>query len=123
MRHDRHRAAVGGHRDVCEHVSRPTGEPGRHTPALSCGIVVEQPSATPAKGPEPYRFPRDGRSLQSWSSVEDRLRNARFYWLATQHPSGHPHVRPLWGVWVDRALYFDGHPATRWSRNIALSPA
>lgn len=31
------------------------------------------------------------------------------------------HVTPLWGVWVDGALYFDGHPRTRWGRNLAAN--
>jgi nitroimidazol reductase NimA-like FMN-containing flavoprotein (pyridoxamine 5'-phosphate oxidase superfamily) len=31
-------------------------------------------------------------------------------------------VTPLWGVWVGRALYFDGLPTTRWGRNLAANP-
>jgi hypothetical protein len=31
-------------------------------------------------------------------------------------------VRPVWGVWVARCLYFDGHPHTRWARNLARQP-
>jgi hypothetical protein len=44
---------------------------------------------------------------------------ARFFWLATRNPDGTPHVRPLWGVWVQGCFYFDGHPRTRWARNLA----
>ncbi len=29
---------------------------------------------------------------------------------------------PVWGVWVDGALYFDGLPTTRWARNLAANP-
>jgi hypothetical protein len=31
-------------------------------------------------------------------------------------------VRPIWGVWVDGCFYFDGHPATRWARNLGRDP-
>lgn len=36
---------------------------------------------------------------------------------------GQPHVTPLWGVWVDGALWFDGIPTARWARNLAANPA
>jgi Pyridoxamine 5'-phosphate oxidase len=50
------------------------------------------------------------------------LEDARCYWLATVNGDGTPHVRPIWGVWIDDAFYFDGHPHTRWARNLARDP-
>ena len=35
-----------------------------------------------------------------------RLRAAMIYWLATTRPDGRPHSMPVWGVWVDGALWF-----------------
>ncbi len=35
-----------------------------------------------------------------------RLRAALTYWLATTRPDGRPHSMPVWGVWVDDALWF-----------------
>jgi hypothetical protein len=32
-------------------------------------------------------------------------------------------VTPVWGVWIDRALYLDGSPETIWARNLADNPA
>jgi hypothetical protein len=61
--------------------------------------------------------------LLAWSHAERQLEQARNFWLATTCPDGRPHVTPLWGVWVDGAVYFDGHPRTRWARNIAANPA
>ena len=58
-----------------------------------------------------------------WSYAVERLERARNYWLATVRPDGRPHVTPLWGVWVDGALWFDGPPTTRWARNMAANPA
>lgn len=61
--------------------------------------------------------------LLTWSSVEDRLERATNYWLATTRPDGRPHVTPIWGVWLEQALYFDGIPTALWARNMAENPA
>jgi Pyridoxamine 5'-phosphate oxidase len=73
------------------------------------------------------RFPTEygepgGESLP-WSFVEERLRTALNYWLASAGPGGRPHLRPVDGVWVDGALCFGGSPETRWVRNLEANPA
>ena len=80
-------------------------------------------TASPLSAPAGYAFPQDAAKLLAWSHAERRLEQAHSYWLATTSPDGRPHVTPLWGVWVEGALYFDGHPGTRWARNIAVNPA
>ena len=40
-----------------------------------------------------------------WEVVRDVLKDTRLYWLATVHPTGRPHVRPVLAVWLDGALY------------------
>ena len=73
------------------------------------------------------RFPKgyveNPQALLPWSHVEQRLTEAKNYWLCTVRPNGHPHVVPKWGVWVDDRLYFDGSPDTRHARNIAENPS
>ena len=64
-----------------------------------------------------------GSDLIPWSQVAERLAGARNYWLATTNPDGHPHVTPVWGVWVGDRFYFDGIYTARWARNIAVDPA
>lgn len=81
------------------------------------------PQATRPQAPTVYAFSKNIEPLLPWSHVVERLESARNYWLATTRPDGRPHVTPLWGVWLDTALYFDGHPATRWARNLANNPA
>lgn len=76
----------------------------------------------PERGPKGYAFPSSAEHLLAWEEAERRLADARFYWLATTNPDGTPHVRPIWGVWVDGCFYFDGHPHTRWARNLARDP-
>ena len=57
-----------------------------------------------------------------WSHVEDRLTAARVYWIATVGQGGRPRVRPIDGVYVDRAIYVGGSPKTRWVRELAAKP-
>jgi hypothetical protein len=70
-----------------------------------------------------YQIPTVEEGLLSWNHVEQRLTQAHNFWLATTRPDGRPHVKPLWAVWVDGALYFDGIPTARWARNLATNPA
>ena len=81
------------------------------------------PTAHPLLVLPGYPFPTTEEGLLPWSWASDRLARATNYWLATTRPDGRPHVAPLWGSWVDDALYFDGSPQTRWARNLAQNPA
>ena len=49
-----------------------------------------------------------------------QLRAARNYWIATTTPAGRPHSAPVWGVWLDGALWFgtEGQKA----KNLAATP-
>ena len=58
-----------------------------------------------------------------WSYVDEKLRAASNYWVATVRPDGRPHTRPVDGVWVDGALCFGGSPETRWVKNLQRNPA
>ena len=61
--------------------------------------------------------------LLPWSHVEHRLTEARNFWLCTLRPDGRPHAVPLWCVWVEGKIYFDGSPETRHARNIGKNPS
>jgi hypothetical protein len=41
-----------------------------------------------------------------WRWAEEQLSEARNYWVTTIGPSGRPHVRPVWGVWLDNMVQF-----------------
>jgi nitroimidazol reductase NimA-like FMN-containing flavoprotein (pyridoxamine 5'-phosphate oxidase superfamily) len=82
-----------------------------------------EPKALPLDAPADYPFPKSDEGLLPWSNVLAQLEQSRIYWLATVRPDGRPHVAPLWGGWVDNALYFEGSPQTRWARNLAVNPA
>ena len=80
-----------------------------------------KPQASRLKMPQGYE--QGEGTLLAWSQVEERLEKAQNYWLATSNPAQRPHVTPIWGAWVDGALYFDGIPTARWARNLAANPA
>ncbi len=60
--------------------------------------------------------------LLTWEQVEARLAETRQYWLCSVRPNDRPHAIPVWGIWVNSHIYFDGSPETRHARNIALNP-
>lgn len=49
-----------------------------------------------------------------------RLRASMIYWIATTRPDGRPHSMPVWGVWVDGALWFGTYGQK--VRNLAHEP-
>ncbi|MCO8244975.1 MULTISPECIES: pyridoxamine 5'-phosphate oxidase family protein [unclassified Haladaptatus] len=67
---------------------------------------------------ESYGIPDEEGEMVSWTFVRDAMAEDQNYWLCTTRPDGHPHVRPVWGVWVDDALHCGGGERTRWVQNI-----
>jgi hypothetical protein len=41
-----------------------------------------------------------------WSWAEEQLVEERNYWVTTIGPGARPHVRPVWGVWLDDTFQF-----------------
>ena len=60
--------------------------------------------------------------LMAWQHVEEQLRTKRNYWIGSTRPNGQPHAMPVWGVWLDGALYFSTDPKSRKGRNLAANP-
>jgi len=85
----------------------------------SLGPVVSRPH-TP--GPA-YGIPKSQKGLLPWSYVSERMTAAKYYWICTVSPDGHPHATPVDGLWLDDQLYFGGSPDTRRNRNLATNPA
>lgn len=73
--------------------------------------------------PESYGLaPVTEGEILPWSWAEERLREARNYWVVTVRPDGRPHAMPVWGAWVDGAFYFGTGGDSRKGRNIAADP-
>ncbi|HEY6597683.1 MAG TPA: pyridoxamine 5'-phosphate oxidase family protein, partial [Pseudomonadales bacterium] len=67
-------------------------------------------------------MPEDEAGLLPWSWAESELVKASNYWIISVRPDGRPHASPVWGVWLDGTLYFDGSEQTRRMQNIAAKP-
>lgn len=67
-------------------------------------------------------MPEGDEGLLPWEWAEERLTKAANYWFATTRPDGRPHVSPIWAVWMDGKVYFDGSPQARRMKNIAANP-
>ncbi len=85
----------------------------------------EHKAPTPSRPrmPEGYGVPASDEGLLAWSHAVERLERARNYWIVTVRPNGKPHAAPLWGVWLDGVLYFEGGPDTRRGRNLVDNPS
>src|ERR1700674_4691751 len=55
--------------------------------------------------------------------AEDRLARSRNYWICTTRADGRPHSIPVWGFWLDGALYFGTARTSRKARNLAHNAA
>ena len=58
-------------------------------------------------------------AMLSWDWVERRMTVARSYWVCSARPDGRPHCAPVWGAWVDGALYFGTDTQSVKARNIS----
>lgn len=86
-------------------------------------MAVTNPQPSRPTMPDGYGIPTTTEGLLTWDQVDERLRAAKHYWLATVRPDGTPHSVPRWGVWVDGRFYYDGAPTTRHVRNLENNPA
>lgn len=79
--------------------------------------IVERPTV-----PDGYGIPESDEGMLPWSWAEEQLQKAMNFWIGTVRPDGRPHSTPVWAVWFDGALYFDGSDQTRRMKNIAANP-
>jgi nitroimidazol reductase NimA-like FMN-containing flavoprotein (pyridoxamine 5'-phosphate oxidase superfamily) len=69
-----------------------------------------------------YGISDEPEGMLSWDWAEEQMVKSRNYWICTTRPDGRPHASPVWGVWLDGALYFSCGPDSRKARNLAHSP-
>ena len=87
------------------------------TQPMPAAFTVGLPQVPPLYGMKsPHKF-------LPFSHAEDRLLNSRNYWICTTRPDGRPHSIPVWGFWLEGALYFGTARSTRKARNLAHNPA
>lgn len=69
-----------------------------------------------------YGIPSDGAGLLPWDWAVERLQSSRNYWISTTRPDRRPHAMPVWGIWLDGALYFSTAQGSTKARNLAANP-
>jgi hypothetical protein len=72
--------------------------------------------------PNGYGVPKTAQGTLPWSFVDERMAEAKNYWIVTVRPDGRPHAMPVWGAWIDDKLYIEGSLETVRHRNIASNP-
>lgn len=85
---------------------------------------VVEPRPTAPRIPASYGVPTDGSGgdLLPWSWAVERLEAARNYWICTTRANGRPHAVPVWGLWLDGAVWFASGRESQKARNLARSP-
>jgi PPOX class probable F420-dependent enzyme len=69
-----------------------------------------------------YGTEESDEGLLPWSWAEEHLVASRDYWLTTVRSDGSPHVMPVWGAWLDGALWFSTGGRSRKARNLDKDP-
>lgn len=81
--------------------------------------MTPEPGGTEREDLRFYGKP-SGHDVLAWTWVESQLRAAGTYWVVAR-TAGHPHPRPVWGIWDAGRLFLSiGTPAT--GRALAFDP-
>ena len=72
--------------------------------------------------PSGYGIAPIEQGLLPWSWAEERLAASRSYWIVTAGEGGRPHAMPVWGLWLERAVWFSSDRESKKARNIAVRP-
>jgi PPOX class probable F420-dependent enzyme len=74
--------------------------------------------------PNAYGVPQDGSGgdVLPWSWAVEQLTAARNYWVCTTRHDGRPHAMPVWGIWLDDAVWFSTSPESLKGRNMTRDP-
>ena len=67
-------------------------------------------------------LPPTARALP-WADVTRvARRGSRNYWVCTTRADGRPHAMPVWGLWIDDAVWFSTDPTSIKGRNLRGPP-
>jgi hypothetical protein len=87
-------------------------------------MTARDPRPGPVRTTDGYGLgdaPADG-SVLPWAHAETWLTRARNYWICTTRADGRPHSMPVWGLWLDGAVWFSTDPTSVKGRNLAARP-
>jgi hypothetical protein len=96
-----------------------------HMPKAKASKTISPPPQHPAGLPHvPASYGLKARKTYlPFSHAETRLAESRNYWICTARPDGRPHSIPVWGFWIEGAVYFGTGRSSRKAQNLAHNPA
>jgi general stress protein 26 len=83
---------------------------------------LQIPNPQPARKVPGYQMPETSEALLQWDFVSNQADSATYYWIACVNKRNGPHVAPLWGIWHENRVHFDGSPHTGWAQNLRKNP-
>lgn len=72
--------------------------------------------------PAVYGMSKAKKGTMKWADVEKRLAASRNYWICSTRSDGRPHAMPVWGFYMDGAIFFGTGRTTLKARNLARKP-
>jgi len=91
--------------------------------AASRDVAMGEPKAERPSFAKGYGIGTGTDGMREWKEVTAMLAKAHTYWLGTVRPDGRPHVMPVWGVWMDGAVYFGTDRESQKGRNLRANPS
>src|SRR5580658_1076789 len=83
----------------------------------------KEPRADRPSPPRSYGISTGQEGMLPWTGASERLERSRNYWIGTTRPDGRPHAVPVWGVWLDGAIFFGTERTSTKARNLTANPA
>lgn len=72
--------------------------------------------------PALYGMAKAKKGTMKWADVEKKLAASRNYWICTTRADSRPHAMPVWGFYLDGAIFFGTGRTTLKAKNIAANP-
>lgn len=83
--------------------------------------AVKEPKASRPIMPALYGMGKRKKGTLKWADATKKLEKSHNYWISTTREDGRPHAMPVWGFWVDDAVYFGTGRETVKGRNLLRS--
>ena len=83
--------------------------------------MTKQPRPSRARMTPGYGItdtPRDA----DWNEITAKIERSRNYWVCTTRRDGRAHAIPVWGLWLDDAVYFSTDPQSVKGQNLRRRP-
>ena len=91
-------------------------------PAIAAKKSTNEPKSGRPIMPALYGMGKAKKGTMKWANVEKQLAASRNYWICTTRKDGRAHAMPVWGFYLDGAVFFGTGRTTLKAKNIARNP-